>query len=205
VVVHRTAWDRLDACDAATGRPLTDRTVDREAGPYLDYFHGRLHVSPDGRWIADDGWVWAPAGLPLVWDLRRWLETDPGEPEGGPTLRRLPHRHYHWDSPMCWVADGVLAVSGIGTDGEALLDGVRLFDAATGGLRAVIPGPTGALFADGRRLYASAPGGLEVWDPGTGERTGRVPGFVPSRHHRAAGELAGLAEDGTALLRLPTG
>jgi hypothetical protein len=51
-------------------------------------------------------------------------------------------------------------------------------------------GPSGALFSAGRRLYAAGADGLTIWDPFTGERTGTVPGFVPSHHHRDAGVLA---------------
>ncbi|MBW8480977.1 YncE family protein [Actinomadura parmotrematis] len=198
VVLHRTAWNRLDAADAATGAPLTDR-----AGGGLDYFHGALHVSPDGRRVADDGWVWAPVGVVAAWDLERWLDGHPGEPEDGASLRRLCRRHYLWNVPMAWIAGDLLAVWGIGEDEIAMLDGVRVFDTVTGDEALAFPGPRGRLFADDRRLYAAAPGGLEVWDPYTGERTGAVPGFVPSWHHRGAGELAAVVDG--ELVRWPTG
>ncbi|GAA4445721.1 hypothetical protein [Phytohabitans houttuyneae] len=196
VAVHRTAWNRLDVSDPATGRPLTPRqspSYERgEAAPehYLDYFHGALHASPSGRWLADDGWVWAPVGIPTVWDLHRWLDTNPWESEDGPTRRALCHRDYHWNVPMCWIGDNLLAVSGIGQDDIAILPGVRLFDVGSGVELHHFAGPRGALFGVGRRLYAAAPGGLEIWDPFTGERTGRIPGFVPAHHHPTAGELA---------------
>lgn len=204
VVVHRTEWNRLDVSDAATGALLSERTTGRESGHDLDYFHGRLHVSPDGEWIADDGWVWSPAGLPVVWSLRRWLDGAAWESEDGPSREVLCQRWYHWNSPMCWVADGLFAVSGLGTDDDALLDGVRLFDAATGTPAQAFPGPRGELFADARRLYAATADGLEIWDPLTGELTGRVSGFVPSWHHSRAGELAAISQDGTELLRWRT-
>ena len=196
LVVHRTDWNRLDISDAATGARLTERgptsyTRDQQRPEhYLDYFHGELRVSPGGRWIADDGWVWHPVGVPVVWDLRRWVEGDVWESEDGPSRQQLCARDYHWDSPQCWVGDDLLAVAGIGEDDEAMLAGVRLFDAPTGTELAGFAGPTGALFADRGRLYAATPDGLDVWDPFTGERTGTVPGFVPTAHHPGAGELA---------------
>jgi hypothetical protein len=70
VGVHRTDWNRLDVSDAATGELLTSRgpTSYQSGEPrpehYLDYFHGALHLSPGGQWIADDGWVWQPFGVP---------------------------------------------------------------------------------------------------------------------------------------------
>lgn len=207
VVIHRTAWNRLDVSDAATGRLLTDRTPpeyrtgEQRPEHYLDYFHGALHVSPGGRWIADDGWVWSPVGLPVVWDLHRWLGTNVWESEDGPTWRSLCQRAYHWRVPMCWIGGDLLAVSGIGGDDLAMLAGVRIFDVATGAELHTFPGPQGELFSSGRRLFAAAPEGLTVWDPFTGELTGRVPGFVPAVHHRGLHELAEV-RDGQ-LLRWP--
>lgn len=200
LVVHRTDWNRLDISDAATGRLLTPRepTGYRHGEPrpehYLDYFHGALHLSPDGRWIADDGWVWAPAGIPYVWDLKRWLRDNVWESEDGPSRRWLCQRDYHWNAPMCWLGDDLLAVSGIGNDDLELLAGVRIFDADTGVELHAFAGPRGELFSAGRRLYAAAPDGLEIWDPFSGDRTGRVPGFVPQRHHRGADELAAVRD-----------
>ena len=205
VVVHRTEWNRLEVSDPATGALLTTREitayrVGRERPPhYLDYFHGALYASPDGRWLADDGWVWHPCGIPVVWELRRWLTDNPWESEDGPTRKTLCWRDYHWTSPMCWVGSDLLALSGIGVDDDALLPGVRVFDAASGAELIAFPGPAGALFAAGRRLYSADPAGLTVWDPFTGERTGAVPGFVPTRHHPGAREL--VAVEGDTLVR----
>jgi hypothetical protein len=195
VVVHRTEWNRLDVSDAETGRLLTDRTheqmPDKERPPhYLDYFRGRLHLSPDGRWLADDGWVWAPVGLPCSWSLERWLDGNVWESEDGPSWSRLCQRAYRWDSPMCFVGDTLLAISGIGYDDIAMLDGVEIYSVVSEDQVGVFAGPTGQLFADRTRLYAAAAGGLEIWDPVTGHRTGSVPGFMPTCHHRAAGQLA---------------
>lgn len=199
VVVHRTDWNRLDVSDPATGRLLTARAQSDDHS--LDYFHGALHPSPDGRWLADDGWVWAPVGVPKVWDLRRWLDAYPWESEDGPTLRSLCYRDYHWTVPMAWVGDDLLAVSGIGTDDEAMLPGVRIFDVTSGREVRTLAGPRGALFGAGQRLYGAAPEGLEIWDPATGHRTGRIPGFTPTHHHPTAGELVTLHEGRTSLLR----
>jgi hypothetical protein len=202
--VHRTAWNRLDVSDALTGRLLTPREPTSyqrdEPRPehYLDYFHGALRSSPGGRWLADDGWVWAPVGIPRVWDLRRWLDEYRWESEDGATLKYLCQRDYHWNTPMCWIGEDLLAVSGIGTDDVAMLDGARVFDVATGAELVTFPGPRGAFFAAGRRLYTAGPDGLEIWDPFTGHRTGTVPGFVPTAHHPGSGELASI---GDAVLR----
>jgi hypothetical protein len=189
LVAHRTQWNRLDVSDPATGRLLTPRSPDSSAR-FSGCFHGELHVSPDGRWLADDGWVWAPAGIPLVWDLRQWLGGNVWESDDGPSRRSLCQRDYFWNEPMCWVGDNLLVISGLGRDDETILPGVRIFDAGSGMELHSFAGPSGALFSAGRRLYAAGADGLTIWDPFTGERTGTVPGFVPSHHHRDAGVLA---------------
>lgn len=200
VVVHRTEWNRLDVHDAESGRSLTDRThepVPEGARPrhHLDYFHGRLHLSPDGRRLADDGWVWAPVGMTVTWSLERWLGGSAWESEDGPSRCRLTQRAYRWDSPMCFTGDVLLAIGGIGYDDVAMLDGVEIYSVATGDQVAAFAGPVGALFANRTRLYSAGPDGLQIWDPVTGHRTGGVPGFVPTCHHRAAGRL-GAVQDG---------
>jgi len=187
--------------DAGTGELLTSREPtsyrrgEQRPAHYLDYFHGALRLSPGGRWVADDGWVWHPVGVPAVWDAHRWLHDHVWESEDGPSWRALCQRAYHWDTPMCWTGENLLAISGIGSDDEAMLQGVRIFDVSTGVEVAAFAGPAGALFAGGGRLYSAAADGLEAWDPITGERTGTIPGFVPASHHTAAGELAGIRGD----------
>jgi hypothetical protein len=199
VVVHPTGWNRLDISDAQTGRLLTARThVPAAAGErpehLLDYFHGRLQVSADGRWLADDGSVWHPAGMPAVWDLNRWLTQNSWESEDGPSRRRLCQRAYYWDKPMCFVVNDLLAIAGIGDDEQAILSGVRLFSTSTGLQVNAFAGPAGELFSDGRRLYSADPDGLRIWDPATGHHTGTVAGFNPTRHHPRTNELAMIDE-----------
>ncbi|GAA4562651.1 hypothetical protein GCM10023176_04800 [Micromonospora coerulea] len=208
LIIHRTAWNRLDVSDAASGQLITARqpSAYRQGEPtpehYLDYFHGGLHVSPGGHRLADDGWVWSPVGMPTVVDIRSWLDDNVWESEDGQSRHQLCQRAYHWNAPMCWLDDERVAVSGIGGDDEAMLAGVRIFNAVTGTEMTAFAGPTGAMFADPARLYAAAPGGLELWDPVTGQRTGTVEGFVPTHHHIGAGELASV--DGGMLRRWRT-
>jgi hypothetical protein len=210
LVIHRTEWNRLDISDPATGQVLTARPQPvYQAGVewpdhYLDYFHGTIVVSPGGRRIADDGWVWSPVGMPTVWELRAWLEDNVWESEEGASWYRLCQRAYRWNSPMCWLDDERVVVSGIGGDDDAMLDGVRIFTAATGTEVGSFPGPTGDLFADPARLYAAAPDGLQLWDPVTGHRTGIVQGFVPTRHHTGAGELAAVDNGDLQRWRVPS-
>ncbi|MEU6487148.1 DUF6304 family protein [Streptomyces sp. NPDC046887] len=200
LAVHRTAWNRLDVSDAETGAPLTPREPDG-ARP-LDYFHGALAVSPGGTRIADDGWVWGPHGVPTVWNLRNWTAGRTGEAETGRTRKELAHRPYYWNNPQCWIDERRIAISGIGEAGSAirtLRAGVRVFDAVRRRELTVLLGVRGRLFAADGTLYAAAPDGLDAFDPDTGERTGGVPGFVPTHHHRGAGEL--VEHEGGVLVR----
>ena len=206
LVVHRTDWNRLDISDAGSGELLTARGPTRyrsgEARPahYLDYFHGRLVLSPDRTRVVDDGWVWHPVGIPTVWSIEAWLHGNPWEPEGGPSKRALCARDYYWDHAICWIGPGRIAVGGLGDDEREIVDGVRLFtpeaDAPSGRIWwrsaqevGAFPGPRGDFFSDGRRLFSADESGLSVWDLDTGARIGAIAGFRPTRQHTGACEL----------------
>ncbi len=137
LLAHATGWNRLDVADPRTGQILTQRDYpahSREKPPehYLDYFHCGLAVSPNGEWIADNGWVWSPVGMVVSWNLRRWVLENPWESEDGPSKKQLCSRDYFWDGPLCWVDGHMLAVWGLGDDDLLLVPGVRLFDVSTG-------------------------------------------------------------------------
>ncbi|GAA3197355.1 hypothetical protein ACFO1B_01200 [Dactylosporangium siamense] len=192
VMVHRTEWNRLDVSDPATGELLTPRDL---TGHHLDYFHGALHVSPDGERILDDGWVWHPFGAPTVWSVPRWLTHNVWESEDAalPTC----DRDYYWDCAMTWIDGTRLAIGGLGNHVDAILPGARVFEVS--GAAAVevatIPGPAGRFFSDGGSLFSTDAGGLHRWDPAGGERLGTVPGITPTHHHRAGGVFLELRGD----------
>lgn len=206
VVVHRTAWNRLDVSDPESARILTAREPTSygrgEAQPahYLDYFHGGLQLSTDGRRLLGDGWVWHPIGIPVVWDLQAWLDDDVWESEDGVTRRYLAARSYYWDHGMCWIDAHHVALEGIGSDDDHMVAGARIFDVAQPGESASIrwpvvketgafAGPSGEFFSDGRQLFSSAEDGLSVWSLATGERTAYGPGFRPGRFSFASREF----------------
>ena len=215
VAIHRSAWNRLDASDAATGRLLTERgpTSYRRGEPmpahYLDYFHGRLLVSPDGSRIADDGWVWHPVGVVLTWSVDAWLEHNVWESEDGQSLVTLCRRAYYWDHGMCWLDPARIAVGGIGDDDVEMVDGVRIFltneptpETARRRWRdaretMAFPGPGGIFLSDDRLLLTSTTGGLDVWDVSDGALIAHIDGLEPRRRHPASGELVQL--DGSVL------
>lgn len=200
VVVHRTAWNRLDASVAATGELLTARPAPREGS-----FHGALYLSPDGRRILDDGWIWHPIGAVSVLAVERWREA--------PLV--VCARDHYWDHAMTWLDGTRIAVEGIGDDDARMTAGARVFDVSRSEVTedwphphaveiATLPGPAGRFFSDGVLLFSADGAGLHRWDPVGGGRLGTVPGFNPTHHHRPGGVFLEL-RDGAVLTWAPAG
>jgi hypothetical protein len=208
VVVHRTAWNRLDVSEAASGRLLTAREPTGhqpdEARPDhdLDYFHGALYLSPDGARIFDDGWFWHPVGIPVAWELAAWLDANAWESEDGPSRVEFCLLEY-WDRAFTWIGSDRAAIEDVGDDETPactrVFDLTRPASPGPGGGRwaaeiAVLHGPAGRFFSDGSTLLSSGEDGLSSWDPLTGTRTGFTPEFTPAYHHPSARELAELSD-----------
>lgn len=170
-VIVATDWNRLDVVDLATGKVLTERETQ------LDYFHGGLTLSPSGRWLLDDGWVWHPVGVPRVLDVDTWLRDG-----GDPPAEQLTYRNYAWNQPVAWVTPHVVAVQRIGADDEAMIDGVELYSVPSGRRMEPFAGPAGRMWGHKGLLYVSGEAGFEVWDPSRGARIGLVAGFRPIAH-----------------------
>jgi len=208
LMIHRTGWNRLDISNPANGDCLTERKFEPR-GPervrpahYLDYFHGRLIISPDGTLAADDGWIWHPVGVPMTFSISAWLDGNPFESEDGPSRLTLCSRAYWWDHAMCWIDSNRIAVEGLGADEEEMMDGVRIFDVSKVVQQsswqneaeeiASFPGPRRKFFSDGRRLFSADEHGLHIWDIDDGARIGLIAGFQPTHQHIGAGELVEL-------------
>jgi hypothetical protein len=222
VVIHRSAWNRLDVSDASSGRLLSQRAPteykrgEEKPRHYLDYFHGALHLSPRGNHILDDGWAWHPVGIPVVWSVDRWLSENAWESEDGASRREICARDGYWDSGIAWLDESTVAIGGIGDDEREMVDGARIFDITSTASASrrwrsdwlwarevmTFAGPEGKFFSDGKWLYSSAQSGFARWDLRTGARTGHIERFQPTHHHSAAGELVELADH--TLLRWST-
>ena len=185
VLIHGTDWNRVDVSDPASGQLLTERPSppcqQNEELPehYLDYFHGRLHLSPNGEWIIDDGWLWHPVGIPSIWSLQEWLIKNVWEAEDGPSRKELCWRTYHWDVAMAFIDNNRVAISGLGDDDEEMQPGARVFDVQAGEEIHAFAGPSGLFFSDGEHLLSSEPDGLHFWDVHQGVCIQRLEDFRP--------------------------
>ncbi len=127
LLIHGTAWNRLDVSNARTGTLLSERGATSykrgEVRPehYLDYFHCLLLLSPDQQYVVDNGWVWHPSGRVDCWNMCRWLNENVWESEDGESKKSLCWRSYYWDGPLCWIDNHRLAVWGYGQDDEWLI------------------------------------------------------------------------------------
>ena len=144
LLVSPTEWYRLDIIDPASGSVLTEREADSFYSgdrSWRDYFHGQLVVSPDGRWIADSGWIWSPWGMTRSWSLTDWLEQNPWESESRTSRKLIADRAYYWDGPLCWINNATAAWWGWGADDEWLVPATCLVDVRSGELLRWFPGP----------------------------------------------------------------
>jgi hypothetical protein len=207
LLVHGTAWNRLDISNPRTGElmsirsdpPYQRRRPDSEH--YLDYFHCALSVSPNQQWIADNGWRWSPVGGVVTWNLQRWVGENVWESEDGSSRKTLCQRWYYWDGPMCWINEQTLAVWGYGEDDEWLIPAVRIFEVISGKELHWFPGPEGTLIFDEYLFSFSQDHGTSAWDILTGERVLSDPNFHPTHYHRGAKQFLYLDEqNGTVVL-----
>jgi hypothetical protein len=192
LLIHGTAWNRLDISDARIGTLLTERGPTSykrgEARPkhYLDYFHCSLSVSPGQRYVADNGWAWHPVGSVETWSLPRWLNENVWESENGDSRRCLCWRGYYWDGPLCWIDECRLAVWGYGQEDTELIPAACIFDVRSGKQDSWFAGPKGSMVYDDYLFSFDKDEGFSVWDVATGERLLYEPGFCPGGYHRAA-------------------
>jgi hypothetical protein len=222
-LVHGPQWNRLDISDARSGKLLTGRTLsgwEREDNPdhHVDFFHSELSVSPDNRWIVDNGWHWHPAGSLYSWNLQAWLHDNVWESENGPTRRCITWCEDLWDRPLCWIDSTTLAVWGRGNDDEIPFEsGIALYDVRDGKEIRWLAGPAGYLAFDGflfvytKPLMPSNRGltkadmltsrGTSVWDLQRGNQVHNDPNFCPTFYHHGAGCFVTVLENEIVISR----
>ncbi len=217
LLVHRTDWNRLDVSDPATGVCLTDRQMEpRNADGdwplhHLDYFHGALFPSPNGKRLLDDGWVWQPLSMPRIWSVGAWLSSNPWESEDGTSVIDVCQRDM-WTIPVCWISDDRLAFWGTlewdDDEGENVRKGpgvqlVQLMD-TTARHEPWWPMPeishVTAVFSDGSHLHIATKTATSVWCLSTREQVAVYPDFTARLFDRTRRVL--IAFDGDSIEEL---
>jgi len=219
VVIHRTAWNRLDISDASTGGLLSDRdptsyrSGEQRRQHYLDYFHGALYLSPDGAHILDDGWYG------IRWAYRSFGVWTVGSRNtfGNPRMARQREKYaleatigtmesHGWTKEQSPSVESEMTILRWSMVHVFLIlrrpVPLALSGVLTGRGHVKFAGPAGKFFSDSKYLYSTGKDGLSRWDPKAGVRTGHIENFFPSRHHAGAGELIQLSD--SALLRWGT-
>jgi len=207
LLIHATQWNRLDVSDPEIGELLTGRSLPQlEAGKprseqNLDYFHATLLPSPDGKWIADNGWVWHPFGMVRTWSVERWLTKNVWESENGPTVRNLSTQE-DWEQPICWIGNRTLAAWG---EAEDIPTGRLVFgcyDVESGARIRTLDISFGNTFAEDGRLFVSKSpdSGVKVWDIASGNRILEDSRVQAIKHHRGAKQFWGFGAKGTHVL-----
>jgi hypothetical protein len=100
-------YNRLEIEDAETGERLTECGT-REPS---DFFHSRLEISPNGKWLASAGWIWHPLDAVRVFDVAGSIADasrldDPDESE-----IRLDDSYTEQCSAACWQSGDILQLA----------------------------------------------------------------------------------------------
>ncbi|MEU9347685.1 hypothetical protein AB0D74_41460 [Streptomyces sp. NPDC048278] len=204
VVVYRDRWNRLRACEAATGRSLTQMPTDDEGAPWVSVFHGAALASPGGSRIVSDAWHWPGFGSVLVWNLETWLGKGDAAWPAAVGFSQVAGGRDLWNRPLVWLDEDSLIVGGIGGSRQTMVDGATVYrfsrtDAQQPEMTS-FAGPRGRFFVVDGLLCSVGHAGTDVWDPQRGARIAVIPGFRPTHRGRGDGELLHL-DSATATVR----
>jgi hypothetical protein len=196
VLVHATAWNRLEA----HALPSFAQLAPSASESTVDYFWGRVGLSPSGTRLASFGWYWQPAGGVRVVDVPAWLEGREDPPPGGAAALLFDW----WDEQPCWVGEARYALVGCQTDPDdpyiERQEGLVLIDASTGLPERFVPGVVAsAMGFDGRHLICLGAQTLAL-DPATGETVAALEGTAQAWHPYAKVAL-NLPREGGATAR----
>lgn len=220
LLIHGSKWNRLDITDVLSGENLSERTspgynteTNTTNEHYLEYFHGQLHVSPDGKKVTETGWIWHPVAETRCWNIEEWLENNRWESEDGASLHRLWSSLLDWDVPMAWLDSDTLAVWGKldedmidkedAKNEEVEMNSVVWFDVISGkrlgrllSAPAYTMTPYTTLFPYTQAKMVAANGQIFLWDDGvdfsvwnieTGQCEATKLGFQPDLYHASSG------------------
>src|SRR4030095_2548959 len=95
------AYCKLEIEEVESGRRLTERASEPQ-----DFFHSRLAVSSDNRFLVSAGWIWHPFDDVWVYDLMRAIE----QPE---SLDADPHDDFPLSRTGVMISSGAFAESNL--------------------------------------------------------------------------------------------
>lgn len=141
LLLHQKAWNSLEVTVLEHAFFGTEAMQKPTASPQhrevLDYFHSLLHVSPDGKYVLSNGWVWHPVDMIRYFSVESLVR---GEEQEGARIDYFGG--YNWDRPLAFVSDVdfVVAVDknsqyddeDMGPDEYKQLHFFRITDAADG-------------------------------------------------------------------------
>ena len=224
LLMHATDWNRLEISDPLHGDLLTLRALstfqsgeNRPDEHYVDYFHGRLLVSPDYQWVIDDGWVWLPAGEIIYLNIVRWLMEDLWEGENAAKKNVLARKEDSWGGPICWIDAHTVAIWGYGSGEQLLIPAVGIYDIISNSQLYWIAGVEvqpnkdtsrierlayygGALYFDKYLFACSDKFGISVWDIHKGTCVYQDSVLTPRNYHPGAKEFLSLLPNGDFIL-----
>jgi len=139
LMVTARDWDMIDVIDPYTKQVLTKRDWEeiseqkREDGPASAHteFKSSVYISPDNKWIVEDGWVWHPVGVIVRWDFKHWIEKNKWEADLGNSIKTIRTAEYSWGNPIEWLDNDRLLVWGFGDDDDYMLPAVMIYDINT--------------------------------------------------------------------------
>ncbi|MCL1992820.1 MAG: hypothetical protein FWG66_07720 [Spirochaetes bacterium] len=122
LLICQSQWNRLDIYDAESGENLSEREVywrksseKKEDGStlyeyknYLNFFHSRLHISPDGKHFLSNGWVWHPQDSICLFETETFLSDF--EPSAV-WLEGYRSSGYNWDRPCTFIDNNLFVVA----------------------------------------------------------------------------------------------
>lgn len=209
-MVHATEWNRLDITCIESKQLLTKRKTPEfniiEANNYqidehyLDYFHGQVLVSPNQEYIVDNGWIWAPFGEIVSWNLKDWLLKNVWESEDGSSKMVLFSHTETWNEDMYWINDHILGLLGV-IDPDLLDEpmeyGVwqfKVFDVRTGKEKSSISVTNGKFFVEEHLYLYSNENGLTIYDIQTGEVLFNDKTIIPYTYSRLKKEFISIID-----------
>lgn len=137
VLIHATAWNRLEAHRLPNFERLAPDSVESN----IDYFWGLGAVSPDETRLASFGWHWQPVGSLELIDVHDWLThaSDPPPRRGSPAFFVD-----WWDACVRWLDERRYIIAGNDLDPDdgfiSTSAGLMVVDADSGRLSRFVPG-----------------------------------------------------------------